>query len=277
MTWYSALASQLLRFARSNPEENALGAIWITIANVPNAPFLEIARELIVLSPHRLPERTRTEIGIRLGAASCYPKNEATWPMLNGCLKQRPDSGTCRRDDDWRSFLDSVANGATHHATNDVARYVEVATCLWRAWEASPSETVHGLVFLLFACVASARSEARNALVEGLAALTAEIVASGDAFDLMGLMKMPWSEMRSHDFDAVVECLIKRIAAGPPEPDNYRRVAAALDDLVKSITGSNALSAKQAERLYIVVQPATWMLNREARCQELQGCARSRG
>lgn len=277
MAWYPALADQLLRFARSHPAETAVEPIWIAVANVPNDTFGEIARELVALSPHRLPERTRAEIGTRLGAASCYPTNEAVWSMLNGCLEQRPDSGTCRRDDDWRSLLDSVANGATHHATEDVARYVEVATRLWHAWAASPSESVHGLVFLLFACIAPARGEARGALVEGLTPLTAEIVAAGDAFDLLGLKNVPWSEMRSHDFDVVVECLITRLAAGPPEPDKYRRVAAALDDLVESIARSNALNAKQAERLYAVVQPAAWMLNREARCQELQACARSRG
>jgi hypothetical protein len=116
----------------------------------------------------------------------------------------------------------------------------------------------------------------RRAVISALIPLLCEVITYGDGRDLGDLDEVPWAEIPVAHIDRVVDVVIARIDCGAPNPDEFRRFSAAVDQLVEALGQCPSLTSEHAERMYAAVCPATWLLHREERCRQLLALARAR-
>lgn len=268
----------MIQFARTHPEGSLVSQALHAFLSAPAATLLQIAEELLARSEKALPRDPLVEMARYLGTLSCYPSVLAqAWATVQGWLRSKPMSGTFDDPKSWREFLDAVGNGAAHHATKNIERYAAIASELWTAWHAAPEAGIHGLVWLLFSCVRNPKATASADLASILSPLMCDVLARGNGFDLAGLDDVPWALLSAPKLNEVVDALLKRIADGPPDPDEYGRFSASMDDLIEALASCISLTKEQAEHLYQAVQPASWLLHREERCNKLLARLRVEG
>jgi hypothetical protein len=260
----------MLQFARTHPEGVTISQTKNAFLRAPPATLLAIAEELFARNERILPQDPLVRMARCLGVLSCYPSISAqAWTTVRSWVRTRPPSATFKDPKSWRQFLDALGDGAALHAAKNVERYTEVASELWAAWCIAPESEIHGLVWILFQCLRDPDASDSHALASALAPLARDILARGNGSDLAGLDRVPLKLFPSHQFDEIVDALVCRIVNGPPEPDEYDRFSASISNRLKAFATCAMLTREQAERLYVAVQAAIWLLNREERCHEL--------